>query len=317
VGSEVTRELLQHEHRVLGNVRNPGATEYLRSIGAEPILGNLAETGDWQSRVAEADAIVDASQSRVPGRLTLARANRAAMERVRFTTNLLEAVSKSPRKLQTYVSMSGLEDYVATGEEWLDERTSITTDPHGHARIGLRVRPLLLRAREEWDLPLVELRMGLIYGTAGWFRDYCERLRHGRFAIVGTGTNYNSFSSVTDVAQATRLAIEKRSARSSFLVVDDEPTEQRTWVADLAGFLGRPPPHSRLPTWLASWVVGRVNVETFASSRKGRNERMKQELGVVLRYPTYRQGLPKYLGTLGFGPPEASRQDLQPHNLHS
>jgi len=34
----------------------------------------------------------------------------------------------------------------------------------------------------------------------------------------------------------------------------------------------------------------------YADSRRVRNDRIKQELGVTLRYPTYREGLRSLLG---------------------
>ena len=37
-------------------------------------------------------------------------------------------------------------------------------------------------------------------------------------------------------------------------------------------------------------AIGKI-AAIYAESRRVRNDRMKRELGVVLRYPTYREGL--------------------------
>ncbi len=295
IGAEVTRELRDHGYQVLGLVRGPQAAEKVRALGAEPIHGDLSVAGDWQARALESHALVDASQARLPSRLTIAGAKAAAAERIRFTTNLLAVASRKAGQLESYIAMSGLEDYEPTSEREFNESTPIAAHPRGYGRIGLAVRPLLLKALKEFDLPLVQLRMGLVYGGGGWFRNYAERLRRGRLAIVGSGSNYNSLVSAADVALATRLSIERRPVGKSFLVVDDEPVMQQTWVAELARLLGRPSPRLKVPRWVANWAVGRVNVETFASSRRGQNSRVKQELEFALRFPTFRSGFADYL----------------------
>lgn len=112
---------------------------------------------------------------------------------------------------------------------------------------------------------------------------------------MGSGRNYSSLVAAVDVAQAIRLSLERTRPGSEYIVADDEPVVQEEWVRYLASICGVAPPRRRVPVWLASLAVGRVNAETFSSSKRPRNRRMKEELGVTLRHPTVRDGFPRFL----------------------
>jgi len=293
VGSALVRELVAHGFRVIGLVRHREGFPLLEQWGARPVMGDLAVPGRWEDELAAVDAVVDATQVRMAGRLTVPRALQMAEARRRMTQILLDAVRRKAPTIRHYVALSGLEDYESTDGEWFDESTPLAARPRGFAHIGLRVYPLLREAREGWGLPLILLRMGLIYGGSGWFPDFVERIRTGKGVLAGTGRNYSSLVAAEDVAQAIRLSLEGARPGREYIVADDEPLVQEEWVGHLASVCGVPPPRRRIPVWLASLAVGRVNAETFASSKRPRNRRMKEELGVTLRYPTVREGFPR------------------------
>lgn len=182
---------------------------------------------------------------------------------------------------------------------WFDEATPPASTPMGHSHLSVLSRALLSEAHREWGLPLVTLRMGLIYGPSGWFPDFAHRIRRGRGVLVGSGANYSSLVSAADVGEGIRAAVERAPSGEEFLVVDDEPMTQSSWQATLAETLGRPPVRRKIPVWFASLVVGRVNSETFASSRRARNQRAKDRLGLRLTFPTIRQGFPAVLASAG------------------
>ncbi len=298
VGSHTVAELVAHGHSVRCLVRRPEQASAMRHERVETVVGDLSRPGDWARALVDVSAVVDATQVRPPGRFTVARAIGAAEARIRMTRNLLAALRGRSQPLGSYVSLSGLEDYATRGDNPFDETAPIATKPRGFAHIGLRVRPVLLQARAEWGLPLVTLRMGLIYGRSGWFPDFVERMRSGRGLLVGRGENYTALVSAHDVARAIRAAIETAPVGREFIVADDTPTRQDEWVGFLAKTLHQSRPLRRVPVFLASLAAGRVNAETFANSKRPSNRRMKEELHVVLRYPSYREGFVSVLASL-------------------
>jgi len=208
---------------------------------------------------------------------------------------LLSKVRAQSSSLRSFVVLSGLEDYAPTGNAWFDESTPAAPAPAGYSHLSVHSRALYADARREWGLPLVTLRMGLIYGPTGWFPEWVDRIRKGRGVLIGPGTNFSSLVSAQDVGEGIRSAVERAPRGEEFLVVDDEPMTQSAWQARLAAALGRPPVRRTVPIWLASLAAGRVNAETFASSRRARNQRAKDRLGFQPVFPTVREGFPAVL----------------------
>jgi nucleoside-diphosphate-sugar epimerase len=295
VGGAAVQALVKRGHTVRALVRRPDAAKQFHGPGLSAVVGDLVGGGDWGPAMEGVTAIVDATQVRMPGRLTLRKARRGAQERRRMVAFLLSKVRARSTSLRSYVALSGLEDYAATGDAWFDESTPPALETFGYSHLSVQSRALLAEARREWGLPLVMLRMGLIYGPSGWFPEFVNRIRRGRGVLVGPGTNYSSLVHSLDVGEAIRAAVETAPRGEEFLVVDDEPMTQAAWQANLAASLGRPPVRRRVPFWLASLTVGRVNAETFTSSRRARNQRAKDRLGLKLAYPTVRQGFPAAL----------------------
>ncbi len=295
VGDVATRALASRGHIVRALVRRPEAAKQFQGQPLTTVVGDLSGGGDWKAAMEGVTAVVDATQVRFPGRLTLGRARRGAEERRRMVAFLLSKVRAQSTSLRCYVALSGLEDYMSTGGAWFDESTPPAPAPAGYSHLSVHPRALLAEARREWGLPLVTLRMGLIYGPTGWFPGFADRIRRGRGVLVGPGTNYSSLVSARDVGEGIRAAVERAPPGEEFIIVDDEPLTQSAWQAILAGALGRPLVRRAVPIWLASLMVGRVNAETFASSRRARNQRAKDRLGLQLACPTVRQGFPAVL----------------------
>jgi nucleoside-diphosphate-sugar epimerase len=299
VGLAAVRALAQRGHTVRALVRGPDAVKRFEGTGVSAIVGDLAGGGDWAVAMDGVTTLVDATQVRMPGRLTLRKARRGAQERGRWMAFLLSKVRAQSTSLRSFVTLSGLEDYAVTGDAWFDESTPLAAETFGYSHLSVQSRALLAEAQREWGLPLVMLRMGLIYGASGWFPEFAERIRRGRGVLVGPGTNYSSLVSSRDVGEAIRAAAEVAPRGEEFLVTDDEPMTQAAWQATLAASLGRPPVRRRVPFWLASLTVGRVNAETFTSSRRARNQHAKDRLGFKLAYPTVQQGFPAALADAG------------------
>ncbi len=297
VGEAAVRALAAQGHTVRALVRRQEEGRRLSADHVIPVVADLSSPGNWNAGFEGVTAVVDAIQVRVPGRLTVARARRASDERQRIVSVLLEHIRRQSSPLRAYVALSGLEDYVPTGDDWFDEATPLAREARGYSLLSVHSRALLVGAEKDWGLPLVMLRMGLIYGSSGWFPAFTERIRQRRGTLVGPGTNYASLVAAADVGSAIRSAVERAPTGKEFLVSDDEPLRQVEWQSILAKSLGAPPVRRKVPIWLAGLAVGRVNADTFASSRRARNQRAKDGLGWVPTFPTVREGFPAMLRT--------------------
>ena len=94
---------------------------------------------------------------------------------------------------------------------------------------------------------------------------------------------------VADIAQAIDAAFARR-ADGVFNVTDDEPTAQGVPIAFAAELLGVAPP-PEIPFAEAAKDMTPMALSFYGESKRVRNARLKRELGVALRYPTYREGL--------------------------
>ena len=79
-------------------------------------------------------------------------------------------------------------------------------------------------------------------------------------------------------------------AGAIYNVADDLPAPTKDIVAYACELLGMPVPPA-IPWEQAAPTMGDMARSFYAESRRVKNDRIKHELGVMLRYPTYREGL--------------------------
>jgi nucleoside-diphosphate-sugar epimerase len=131
-------------------------------------------------------------------------------------------------------------------------------------------------------------RLSGIYGPG---RSPVERLLQGeRYQVFKPGQVFNRIH-VEDIAQTVIGAINRPGAPGEtrlFNVTDDEPAPPQDVTAYAAELLGLEPP-PLLPIEQAQ--LPEMALSFYNENKRVRNERIKTELGVQLKYPTYREGL--------------------------
>ena len=143
-------------------------------------------------------------------------------------------------------------------------------------------------------LPLAIFRLAGIYGPG---RNALVNLAEGRaHRIVKPGQVFNRIH-VDDIVAALTAAVA-RNAAGIFNVADDEPAPPQDVVAYAARLMGVDPP--------PEIAFDEADLSPMARSFYGDNKRVanapiKQELGIALRYPTYREGLAAAGGRAGGG----------------
>ena len=286
VGSAVVRALLDAGHDVTGLVRSAAKAEALRASGMRVAIGDMLDPESYVPLVAEVDAVVQAAQQGVSGRMTRAKVERINEADERMTLALAEACIEHGRLL---VYTNGCFGYGDHGDEWITERTPLAPSPMGvgHALVVARLRDLHERRR----LRLVVLTAGFVYGPGGLFKaSFHDTLAKGQLRVFGAGRNYWSPVHVDDLARAYAKAIESGASGQSYNVVDDEPMRLRDLVDALTQAAGRERV-GNIPPWLLALFIGRPLVASLTTSFRARNDKAKAELGWVPRYPSFRSGI--------------------------
>lgn len=177
-----------------------------------------------------------------------------------------------------YFSSSGLYGADPDDEVWIDEDTPIALDDPPMKDIATNEQAI--QDCTYGRLRLVTLRLAPVYGPGRGVRN---RLAKGDYRLLDDGRHAISRIHVDDVVNAVFAAEDKAETKSVFLLADDEPTTQLDYATWLCERMGKPLPPSRSQLEPGKQRVAHRN-------RKIRNTRMKDVLGVKLRYPTFREG---------------------------
>jgi nucleoside-diphosphate-sugar epimerase len=184
-----------------------------------------------------------------------------------------------------YLSTTGV--YGDRGGDWVDEDSDLK--PTGER--GLR----RLTAEADWrhlwlnaSLPLHIFRLAGIYGSG---RSAIDSLRDGTAKrIVKPGQVFSRIH-VDDIATvliASMVQPDPGDPGAVYNVCDDNPAPPDEVVAYAAQLLGVEPPPA-VPFEEAK--LSAMARSFYADNKRVRNDRMKEELGVQLKYPDYRNGL--------------------------
>jgi nucleoside-diphosphate-sugar epimerase len=139
-------------------------------------------------------------------------------------------------------------------------------------------------------LPVHLFRLAGIYGPG---RNALETVRSGRAQrIVKPGQVFSRIH-VDDIAAVLAASIERPNPGAAYNVCDDDPAPPQDVVAHACNLLGVAPP-PEVP--FAEAELGPMARSFYAESKRVANRRIKDELGVRLRYPDYRAGLAALLG---------------------
>ncbi len=167
---------------------------------------------------------------------------------------------------------------------WVDESTR--PNPNS-ARANARVEAerAWLEFGGETGVPVQVFRLAGIYGPG---RSVFDKLKAGTARRIKKDGQVFSRIHVEDIASVLEASIARPRGGATYNVADDEPAAPGDVVAYAAELMGLPPPPE---VDFAEAVLSPMARSFYQGSRRIRNARIKSELGVALRYPTYREGL--------------------------
>ncbi|MBR9844486.1 MAG: SDR family oxidoreductase, partial [Rhodobacteraceae bacterium] len=252
----LARRLLPQGWRVIGTTRSDEKADALRADGVEPLL--------WPCDLAEAlEGVSHVLTSVAPdgeGDPVL-REGRKALTEAR-----LDWVG--------YLSTTGV--YGDHDGGWVDEET-----PTGAATERGQRR---VRAEQEWlgieGLPVHVFRLAGIYGPG---RGPFAKLRRGVAQRIIKKNQIFSRIHVEDIARVLEASIARPNPGRIYNVCDNDPQPPEIVLEHAAELLGIMPPPA-VPFEEAEMTP--MARSFYADSKRVRNDRIKDELGVRLAYPT-------------------------------
>lgn len=166
---------------------------------------------------------------------------------------------------------------------WVDETTPV--DP-SHLRTKIRVAVeqdwLALGARVNKAVQI--FRLAGIYGPG---RNPILNLKSRAQRIIKPGQVFNRIH-VEDIAQTILASLAHPRPGAIYNVTDDEPAPPQDVLLFAADVLGVEPP-PEVPFEQA--VMTEMARSFYADNKRVSNRLIREELGVALRYPTYREGI--------------------------
>lgn len=194
------------------------------------------------------------------------------------------AIATAPR-LRSIVYYSTVGVYGDHGGAVVDETAELRPDSARARRRVAAEQAWLALGRESGKAAHV-LRLAGIYGPG---RNQLVKLRDGAAQrIIRDGHVFNRIH-VEDVAQATAAAFRRAATEQRvWNVADDAPCGPWLPVAYAAALLGVAPP-PEIP--FAQAVMSPMARSFWSQNKRVSNRRLREELGVALLYPTYREGL--------------------------
>ena len=241
--------------------------------GVRTVAGDLDRP---ESLAAAADVVLHAAPPNESG---------VRDERTRNLVAALSGARMLPRRV-VYLSTSGV--YGDCGGAWVDESRPIHPQTD-RARRRVDAEQVLIEWGEGRGVAIVILRVPGIYAAD---RLPLERLRRGTPVLRAEDDVYTNHVHADDLAAICVRALERDAPAGLYNAADDTELKMGDYfdlVADRFG-LARPPRVSRAE---GEQVIPPMLLSFMRESRRLVNLRLKEALGVRLRYPTVYEGVPR------------------------
>jgi nucleoside-diphosphate-sugar epimerase len=277
-------ELSAHYH-VVALVRTADAAGQAVRLGATPVVGDLDRPETLASLAGIAECVLhlappDASNDRD-------HRTRSLVDALSARTMLAHA-NGAIRRLERVVYASTTGVYGDCGGARVDESRPVNPQSV-RARRRVDAERVLLAWGERESVCVSILRVPGIYAAD---RLPIERLERGTPALRAEDDVFTNHVHADDLAHTCVAALARGVAGRIYNVADDSEMKMGEYfdlVADRAA-LPRP---SRVARADAAGQIPPMTLSFMSESRRLVARRMKEELGVVLRYPTVREGVPQ------------------------
>lgn len=262
------RLLLPQGWRIIGTTRSEAKAEAMRTRGIEALIWPGADVTD--ALTAASHLLMSASPDDGSDPVLAALQDQITARADQF-------------EWAGYLSTTGV--YGDHGGDWVDETAPLTpATRRGQARVVAEAAWQAIPA-----LPLHIFRLAGIYGPG---RGPFAKVRNGTARRIIKDGQVFSRTHVDDIAQVLAASIARPNPGAIYNVCDDDPAPPQDVIAYAAQLLGLPVPEA-VPFEDAELTP--MARSFYAESKKVRNDRIKDDLGVKLLFPDYRSGLQSLL----------------------
>ncbi len=260
VGGHVAERVRAQGHTARCLVRASGDTAFLKSIGAEIVVGELTDTALLNAALQGVDVVVH-SAAKVGDWGPVDEYRQVNVEGLRA---LLDAVNGVP--IARFVHVSSLGVYEARHHYGTDETEPLPAQHiDGYTQSKVEAETLALEYHRHHGVPVTVLRPGFIYGP----RDrsvlprLIERLKAGSVVYIAGGQHALNTTFVGNLVDAILIAAEHPAAVGEvFNITDGEFVSKRKFFETVADGLGLPRPKRNIPLFLAK-VLARWRERSF------------------------------------------------------
>lgn len=255
--------LVKDGWRVIGTTRKPEKLDQLKAAGVEPLLWPC----DLTDVLSEATHVMTSAGPDAEGDPILRLVG--------------EDIAKAAPNLQWvgYLSTTGV--YGDHDGGWVDEGSDL--DPatvRGQRRV---------KAERAWlDMPGLPVHVFRLAGIYGPGRGPFAKLRRGVAQRVIKKNQVFSRIHVEDIAQVLKASIDAPNPGRVYNVCDDDPQPPEVVIEYAAELLGMEPPPA---VSFEEADMSPMARSFYSDSKRVRNDRIKDELGVKLLYPDFKSAL--------------------------
>lgn len=136
-------------------------------------------------------------------------------------------------------------------------------------------------------IPVHVFRLAGIYGPG---RNALETVRQGRARRIHRPGQVFGRIHLDDIVQTLMASIERPNPGTAYNLADDESAPPDAVIAHACELLGVDPPHLQAFDDVKG-SLSPMALSFYGENKRVSNRRIKEELGVSLKWPTYREGL--------------------------
>jgi nucleoside-diphosphate-sugar epimerase len=248
IGGRLVERLIADGHEVRALARSERAAERVRSLGAEPVAGDLDNVAAMRAGAAGCELAFHAAAALGDW------GKREDFERgnVLGTQNALRACADAGIRRFVHV---GTEAALLAGEPLIDvdETAPLRPDsPVLYSSTKARAEQAVLSAsRDGFETVVVRPRLVWGVGDTTILPALLEVVRSGRYAWVGGGRHRTSTTHVDNVVEGLILGATRGRPGNAYFVTDGEPVVFHDFVSELLATQGVEAPSRSVPPFVA------------------------------------------------------------------
>lgn len=262
-GAALVKALLERGDTVRALVRREAAATRIRTLGAQPVMGDLTKPDGGDGLVAEGDVVFHAA-ARVDMSGRWEQFQRTTIDGTRHL--LAAALPRRPARF-VYISSGGVYalDLDPGPRGFCADRTPAQPSSYNfYGRAKLAAERLVQSECERMGCPWTILRLGFLFGAdnRALLNHFIPLARRNRLSVIGPGDNRIATLYIDDAVRATVLAgTLPIAARKVYDVASDEPVTQRQFIDATTNALGLPRSRRRVRRRVAlaaAWLIERL-----------------------------------------------------------